>query len=72
MCENVNFLRKNKIVAVACDWPLDVCLWLWPNTVFMHTPANAIQCPHKDYKNKHAFDATILMILFAQCPLCLR
>ena len=41
----------------------------WPNTVFSHALADAIQRTHKDCKNKHAVDTAI--ILFAQCPLYL-
>ena len=41
----------------------------WPNTVFVRALADAIQRVHKDCKNKQAVDTVI--ILFAQCPLCL-
>ena len=41
----------------------------WPNTVLARALADAIPRAHKDCKNKHAVDTTI--ILFAQCPLYL-
>ena len=39
----------------------------WPNTVLARALADAIQCVHKDCKNKHVVDTVI--ILFAQCLL---
>ena len=41
----------------------------WPNTFFARALADAIRRAHKDCKNKHAVDASI--ILFAQCLLYL-
>jgi len=38
----------------------------WPNTVFSHAFADAIESAHKDCKNKHAVNRAI--ILFTQHP----
>ena len=42
------------------------CKKTWPNTVFERVLADMTQCEHKNCKNKHAIDSSI--ILFVKCP----